>query len=144
MTGNCPLASIKVPRSPKAAGNRLFAPISESGCTLRGLNSISGARRPPKSATRKILCLRANRGLAQYWASKTRQQRSGFPPRTIPAVAHLPVTGIETSVFAKADNTALKSIRLFDENAPSTFSQTAITGNRLSVASLISCIIRMA
>ena len=44
----------------------------------------------------------------------------------------------------EADRTALKSIRSFDENAPMTFSQTAIAGNRPFVASLISRIMRMA
>mgnify|MGYP007026828810 CR=1 FL=1 len=52
--------------------------------------------------------------------------------------------GIGTSVSEKADRTALKSIRSFVENAPMTFSQTAIAGYRLSVASLISCMIRNA
>ena len=65
-------------------------------------------------------------------------------PRTIPAPAHLPEAGIETLVSVKADRTALKSIRSFDENAPMTFSQTAIAGNRPFVASLISRIMRMA
>ena len=65
-------------------------------------------------------------------------------PRTIPAPAHLPEAGIETSVSVKADRTALKSIRSFDENAPMTFSQTAIAGNRPFVASLISRIMRIA
>lgn len=66
------------------------------------------------------------------------------PPRTIPAFPHLPEGGIGTSVSEKADKTALKSIRSFVENAPMTFSQTAIAGYRLSVASLISCMIRNA
>ena len=51
----------------------------------------------------------------------SRQQRSGTPPRTIPAFAHLPEGGIETSVSVNADRTALKSILLFEENAPMTF-----------------------
>ena len=38
----------------------------------------------------------------------------------------------------KADSTALKSIRSFEENAPMTFSQTEITGYRSLVAFLIS------
>ena len=81
---------------------------------------------------------------AQYWASMSRHARSGVPPRTIPAPAHLPEAGIGTSAALNADSTALKSIRSFEENAPMTFSQTAITGNRLSVASLISLIMRIA
>ncbi|EQJ98278.1 hypothetical protein QUE_0723 [Clostridioides difficile P51] len=74
----------------------------------------------------------------------SRQHTSGVPPRTIPAFPHLPEGGIGTSVSEKADRTALKSIRSFVENAPMTFSQTAIAGYRLSVASLISCMIRNA
>ena len=69
---------------------------------------------------------------------------SGVPPRTIPAFPHLPEGGIGTSVSEKADRTALKSIRSFVENAPMTFSQTAIAGNIPFVASLISRIMRMA
>ena len=75
---------------------------------------------------------------AQYWASMSRHARSGVPPRTIPAPAHLPEAGIGTSAALNADSTALKSIRSFEENAPMTFSQTEITGYRSLVAFLIS------
>ena len=115
-----PPASRKGPRSPPGAGTRLSPPDGESGCIDRGLNNISGARRPLKSATRKTRCRRASRGLAQCWASMSRHARSGHPPRTIPAFAHLPEAGIGISASVKADNTALKSIRSFEENAPMT------------------------
>lgn len=69
---------------------------------------------------------------------------SGHPPRTIPAFAHLPEGGIEISVSAKADSTALKSILSFEENAPMTFSQTVIIGYTPLLASLISWMILMA
>lgn len=85
---------------------------SGSGSSGRGLNSMSPARLPPKSATMKIRCLLASRlAPAQYWASMSRQHRSGVPPRTIPAPAHLPEGGIGTSASVKADRTALKSIQ---------------------------------
>ena len=142
--GTRSLASRKAPRSPSEAGIRRVLQDAESGCIVRGLNSISGARRPPKSATRKIRCRRASRGLAQYWASMSRHTTSGHPPRTTPAFAHFPEGGIGISVFMKADSTALKSILSFEENAPMTFSQTVITGYTLLVASLISRMIRMA
>ena len=130
------MVCFSVPSSPQGGG---------SGSIGRGLNSMSAARLPPKSATTKIRCLRASlREPAQYWASMSRQHTSGVPPRTIPAFPHLPEGGIGTSVSEKADKTALKSIRSFVENAPMTFSQTAIAGYRLSVASLISCMIRNA
>ena len=132
-----PPASRKGPRSPPGAGTRLSPPDGESGCIDRGLNNISGARRPLKSATRKTRCRRASRGLAQCWASMSRHARSGHPPRTIPAFAHLPEAGIGISASVKADNTALKSIRSFEENAPMTFSQIVITGYRSLVAFLI-------
>src|SRR5699024_647345 len=62
-----------------------------------GLKSISAERRPPKSATTKIRCLLASlRAPAQYWASMSRQDTSGVPPRTIPAFPHLPEGGIGT------------------------------------------------
>ena len=74
----------------------------------------------------------------------SRQHRSVFPPRTIPALAHPPVGGIEISVSENDCSTALKSIRSFEENAPMTFSQTAITGYNPFVAHLISSIILIA
>ena len=142
--GTRPLASRKVPRSPSEVDIQRVPPDAGSGCIVRGLNSISGARRPPKSATRKMRCRRASRGLAQYWASMSRHAMSGHPPRTIPAFAHLPEGGIEISVSAKADSTALKSILSFEENAPMTFSQTVIIGYTPLVAYLISWMILMA
>ena len=132
--GTRPPVSIKGARSPSAEAPPLSVQGGGSGSIGRGLNSISAARRPPKSATTKIRCLLASlRAPAQYWASMSRQHTSGVPPRTIPAFPHLPEGGIGTSVSAKADRTALKSIRSFVENAPMTFSQTRITGYRLSL-----------
>lgn len=139
-----PLGSRKGPRSPAGADSPPAPQGAGSGSIGRGLNSISAARRPPKSATRKTRWRRASRGLAQCWASMSRHARSGHPPRTIPAFAHLPEAGIGISASVKADNTALKSIRSFEENAPMTFSQIVITGYRWFVASLISWIMRMA
>ena len=145
MTGICRPVSKEAVRSPSAAVRPPSPQGGGSGSIGRGLNSMSAARLPPKSATTKIRCLRASlREPAQYWASMSRQHTSGVPPRTIPAFPHLPEGGIGTSVSEKADRTALKSIRSFVENAPMTFSQTAIAGYRLSVASLISCMIRNA
>ena len=144
-TGTRPPASIKGVRSPPGEGSPPGSQGSGTGSSGRGLNSMSPARLPPKSATMKIRCLLASRlAPAQYWASMSRQHRSGVPPRTIPAPAHLPEGGIGTSAPVKEDRTALKSIRSFVENAPMTFSQTAITGYTCLVASLISCMIRMA
>ena len=120
MTGTRPPGSREGPLSPGAAGSPPAPQGGGSGRTGRGLNSTSAARRPLKSATRKMRCRRASRGSAQYWASRSRQQRSGHPPRTIPAFAHLPAGGIEISASVKADSTALKSIRSFEENAPMT------------------------
>ena len=144
MTGIRPPDSITGPRSPAGAGSPPAPQGAGSGNIGRGLNSISAERRPLKSATINTRCRRASRGLAQCWASRSRHARSGTPPRTIPAFAHFPEAGIETSAFVNAESTALKSIRFPDENAPMTFSQTAIVGNRPPVASLISLIMRMA
>ena len=118
--GTRPPVSRTGPRSPPGAGSPPAVQGAGSGSIGRGLNNISGARRPPKSATRKTRWRRASRGLAQCWASKSRHARSGHPPRTIPALAHLPEAGIGISVSVKADRTALKSIRSFEENAPMT------------------------
>lgn len=137
-------ASRKALRSPSAAGNPPAVPASESASIPRGLKSISAARRPPKSATRKIRCRRASRELAQYWASISRQARSGCRPHTIPAAAHCPEAGIGISALWNAASTALKSNPSFDERLPMTFSQTAITGNTPPLASLISRMIRIA
>ena len=128
MIGICRPVSKEAVRSPSAAARPPSPQGGGSGSIGRGLNSMSAARLPPKSATTKIRCLRASlREPAQYWASMSRQHTSGVPPRTIPAFPHLPEGGIGTSVSAKVDRTALKSIRSFVENAPMTFSQTAIT-----------------
>ena len=144
MTGIRPPASRAGPRSPAGAGSPPAPQGAGSESIGRGLNNISGARRPPKSATMNTRCRRASRGLAQCWASMSRHARSGTPPRTIPAFAHLPEAGIGTSEPVSAERTALKSIRFPDENAPMTFSQRAIVGNLPPVASLISGMMRIA
>ena len=119
--GTRPPVSRKGPRSPWAAGTPPSVPGAESGSIGRGLNSISPARRPPKSATRKMRCRRARRGLAQYWASMVLQARSGRPPRTIPAYPHRPEAGIGILASGrKAWRTARKSSRSFDTIAPAT------------------------
>ena len=106
-TGTRPPASREGPRSPSAAGSPPDGPETGGKSIGRGLNSISPARRPPKSATRKTRCRRASRGLAQYWASMILQARSGHPPRTIPAYAHRPEAGIGISASGrKARSTA--------------------------------------
>ena len=121
MTGICRPVSKEDVRSPSAAVRPPSRQGGGSGSIGRGLNSMSAARLPLKSATMKIRCLRASlREPAQYWASMSRQHTSGVPPRTIPAFPHLPEGGIGTSVSEKADRTALKSIRSFVENAPMT------------------------
>ena len=132
-------------RSPSAAGSLLLLQAAESGNTPRGLNNTSAARLPAKSATtntRRRRCERA--GSPQYWASMSRQAVSARPPRTIPACAQIPLSGIGISVSVNAWSTAAKSNRSFEEKLPATFSQTAKAGYRLSVALLISSIIRMA
>lgn len=58
--------------------------------------------------------------------------------------AQTPEVGIGILVFVNDSSTALKSSLLFDEKAPMTFSQTAITGYVPFVAHLISYMIRIA
>ena len=95
MTGICRPVSKEAVRSPSAAARPPSPQGGGSGSIGRGLNSMSAARLPPKSATTKIRCLRASlREPAQYWASMSRQHTSGVPPRTIPAFPHLPEGGI--------------------------------------------------
>ena len=111
MTGICRPVSKEAVRSPSAAARPPSPQGGGSGSIGRGLNSMSAAHLPPKSATTKIRCLRASlREPAQYWASMSRQHTSGVPPRTIPAFPHFPEGGIGTSVSEKADRTALKSM----------------------------------
>lgn len=91
MTGICRPVSKEAVRSPSAAARPPSPQGGGSGSIGRGLNSMSAARLPPKSATTKIRCLRASlREPAQYWASMSRQHTSGVPPRTIPAFPHFP------------------------------------------------------
>ena len=103
MTGICRPVSKEDVRSPSAAVRPLSRQGGGSGSIGRGLNSMSAARLPLKSATMKIRCLRASLlEPAQYWASMSRQHTSGVPPRTIPAFPHLPEGGIGTSVTISA------------------------------------------
>ena len=144
-TGICRPASSAGIRFLPAADSPLSPQAAGYGNTPRGLNNTSAARLPVKSATmntRRRRCESA--GSPQYWASKSRQAVSARPPRTIPACAHSPLSGTETSIPVNAWSTAAKSSRSFEENAPATFSQTAKAGYRLFVAYLISSIIRMA
>ena len=60
MTGICRPVSKEAVRSPSAAAHPPSPQGGGSGSIGRGLNSMSAARLPPKSATTKIRCLRAS------------------------------------------------------------------------------------
>ena len=90
MTGICRPVSKEAVRSPSAAAHPPSPQGGGSGSIGRGLNSMSAARLPPKSATTKIRCLRASlREPAQY-LSLIHISRTLSSPLAAPSAVRFP------------------------------------------------------